>query len=90
MEDDIANCKTIYTKVCNNNETKSTAEECISVPKQVCSVMKMSNTKLTPQTDCRQESREVCGPEACPIIKGDIICGNEIRTVNMSDLQLDS
>ncbi|XP_059088682.1 uncharacterized protein LOC131884816 [Tigriopus californicus] len=42
--------------------------------------MKMNSTKLTPETDCRQEVREVCGPESCPLTQGPRVCANEIKT----------
>ena len=53
-------------------------------PFQMCSVMQMTSTKLTPETDCRQESKEVCGPEVCPIVKGERVCANEVKTVSVS------
>ncbi|XP_059088675.1 uncharacterized protein LOC131884809 isoform X1 [Tigriopus californicus] len=74
VEDEIAQCVSDPTEVCNDNG------KCTNVPRQVCNVMKMNSTKLTPETDCRQEVREVCGPESCPLTQGPRVCANEIKT----------
>ncbi|XP_059088680.1 uncharacterized protein LOC131884812 isoform X2 [Tigriopus californicus] len=74
VEDDIPQCESIKEEICNANS------KCTKVAKQVCNLMKMSSTKLTPETECRQEVREVCGPELCPISKGPKVCANELKT----------
>ncbi len=38
-------------------------------------------TKVTPITECRQEETQVCGPEVCPIVKGERICRDVVKTV---------
>ncbi len=48
-----------------------------------CEIKDQKNTKLTPKTECRKEMAEVCGPEACPLVKGDRICRDEIKTVKI-------
>eukprot|EP00095_Tigriopus_kingsejongensis_P012460 maker-scaffold1219_size54854-snap-gene-0.5 protein:Tk12460 transcript:maker-scaffold1219_size54854-snap-gene-0.5-mRNA-1 annotation:"hypothetical protein" len=75
VEDDIPQCETTVTEnVCD------VAGKCTKVPRQECSLMKMNSTRLTPDTDCRQEIREVCGPEACPLTRGPKICAQQIKT----------
>eukprot|EP00095_Tigriopus_kingsejongensis_P006400 snap_masked-scaffold1351_size46012-processed-gene-0.1 protein:Tk06400 transcript:snap_masked-scaffold1351_size46012-processed-gene-0.1-mRNA-1 annotation:"hypothetical protein" len=74
VEDEIPQCETVSEDICD------AAEKCTKVPKQVCTLMKMNSTKLTPETDCRQEVREVCGPETCPLVQGPRVCANEIKT----------
>ena len=32
------------------------------------------NAKLSRSTECKSVPREVCGPEACPVVRGDRIC----------------
>eukprot|EP00095_Tigriopus_kingsejongensis_P004726 snap_masked-scaffold931_size79642-processed-gene-0.8 protein:Tk04726 transcript:snap_masked-scaffold931_size79642-processed-gene-0.8-mRNA-1 annotation:"hypothetical protein" len=74
VEDDIPQCETIVEEVCD------AAGKCTKVPRQECSLMKMNSTRLTPETDCRQEIRQVCGPEACPLTRGPKICAQEVKT----------
>ncbi len=52
------------------------------MPQHNCDIKKMQNVKLTPKTNCRKEVAEVCGPEACPIVKGDMVCKSEIKNVS--------
>ena len=34
------------------------------------------NAKLSRSTECKSVPRRVCGPEACPVVRGDRICRN--------------
>ncbi|TRY61367.1 hypothetical protein TCAL_11582 [Tigriopus californicus] len=74
VEDQIAQCETKQEEMC------TLAGKCVLVPRQECTIMKMNGTRLTPETDCRQEIRKVCGSEACPLIRGPRICANELKT----------
>ncbi|XP_059084787.1 uncharacterized protein LOC131881833 [Tigriopus californicus] len=75
VTDDVANCNTVKEDVCDSD-----GENCRMVPRQVCQVDTVSSKKLTPEMDCRQEAREVCGPEICPIVQGERICVDELKT----------
>ncbi len=56
---------------------------CDNVPKRTCDVSSQTNVKLTPKTECKKEVAKVCGPETCPIVKGERICKDEIKTVRI-------
>ncbi len=56
---------------------------CDNVPQRNCDVTRENNVKLTPKTECNKVEVQLCGPEACPIVKGERICTNEIRTVRL-------
>ena len=58
-------------------------EWCVDVPRQECSVTTETVKKKTPKTECGVKQTEVCGPEACPIVKGEKMCRNEVRTVSI-------
>jgi len=77
--DDVPNCEIEQTEVCNVNA--GGVQVCRTVPQQKCSISQQENRKLSRSTDCKSVPREVCGPEACPIVKGDRICRNEVKTV---------
>ena len=36
---------------------------------------------MTPDTSCASEPRQVCGPELCPIVRGEDVCRDEVREV---------
>ncbi len=42
-----------------------TKQECDSWPVDKCSVEKVKVKKTTPDTSCREESRELCAPKGC-------------------------
>ena len=39
------------------------------------------NRLVTPKTECRKVATKVCGPEVCPIVKGERVCKVKVETV---------
>ena len=40
--------------------------------------------KVVPSTDCQSLPKEVCGPETCPIVKGERICRDQVKNVEFT------
>ena len=79
VTEDIANCRTVKEERCTMDEKGN--EWCMNVPRQVCSKSTGPSKKVMPKTECRSLPKDVCGPETCPIVKGDRKCRNEIKHV---------
>jgi hypothetical protein len=78
VQDDIPTCENEQVEVCKDVEGEPV---CKMVPRQKCTISQQTNAKLSKSTDCNSVPREVCGPEACPIVSKGKICRNEIKTV---------
>ena len=57
---------------------------CNMIPVQKCDIEDSLNAKLSKTTECKKVPREVCGPEACPIVPGPRICRDEIKTASFN------
>ena len=75
VEDDVASCEIVDEEICDDGV-------CNKFPRRKCTIAKETHNKVTPQTDCRQVEFSLCGPEACPIVVGEPICNEEVRTVS--------
>jgi hypothetical protein len=81
VADDVPDCHTEMGMICSKND--GTGEEvCRKVAKQVCEVAQETNTKMSKSTDCNKRPREVCGPEVCPLTRGENSCNQEVKKVN--------
>jgi hypothetical protein len=82
VEDDVPDCYTDTQESCSLNE--ATGEEvCRDVAKEVCTVNQETNTKMSQETDCNKRPREVCGPEVCPLTRGENDCNQEVKKVHI-------
>ena len=66
-QEDVVNCETLEEENCENIEGPGyrTEQKCDTWPVEKCTVEKVSVTKTTPQTSCREESRTLCAPKGC-------------------------
>ncbi len=81
VTDDKVDCKTVLEDVCppDNEEGR-----CRKVSKQVCELSKETSLKAgasAPAMECDAVPVKICGPEKCPIVKGDRICRDVVRHV---------
>jgi len=81
VTEQVPNCRTEKTEVCDNN-----SENCKEVRAQKCEVMDMESRKVMPMTNCRQVTKNVCGPEKCPIKESEPICHTVTKTVSTNDI----
>ena len=67
VTEDVVNCETLEEENCENIEGPGyrTEQKCDTWPVEKCTVEKVSVTKTTPQTSCREESRTLCAPKGC-------------------------
>ncbi len=86
VEEDVPNCETVLEEQCA--EDKFGQEWCDQVPRRECTLETQTSTKVTPKTECRKEAAEVCGPEVCPIVKGERRCRSEVKTVRRESCNL--
>ena len=64
--DDVVNCKTVEEEKCEDVRVGFLIEQkCDTWPVEKCTVEKVSVTKTTPDTSCREESRTLCAPRGC-------------------------
>ena len=83
VEEDVPSCQVIKEERCKTDpETGEETDECFKVPKRVCTQTKETNKKAIPHMACDARPKEVCGPEICPIVKGDRKCRDEVRHVS--------
>ena len=59
VTENVANCTTIF-----QNE----------IPVRKCEVVEVDTVKYSPNVQCKQDEIDVCGPEPCPLLKGDEVC----------------
>ena len=69
VNDEVVNCITVEEKKYEDVQgpvfLTLTEQKCDSWPVEKCTVEKVSVTKTTPQTSCREESRTLCAPKGC-------------------------
>ena len=80
VEEQVPQCKTVKKEVCDDN-----GENCKEARAQECEIMNMPSRKVMPMTNCRQVTKEVCGPEKCPIVESDPICHTVTKTVVVTE-----
>jgi hypothetical protein len=69
VSDQSANCSIISAPVCwNETINGKLATICRDVPKTECNINTNDLNKSFPETECRKEPNEVCGPEKCPVV----------------------
>ena len=68
VTDEVPNCRTELMKKCRPvTEGYVTKEVCDEWPVQRCDVEARNVSKVTPDTKCWKEPREVCGPVGCGV-----------------------
>jgi hypothetical protein len=70
--------QTITEQVCTPDEAGNAL--CRDITRQDCNISVETNKKYTQKTSCDKVVREVCGPEVCPLVKGDRMCTEEVKT----------
>ena len=65
----------------DNSVGYTTAKECKSWPRQVCSLKKQSVRKVSPDTNCKKIAVVMCGPKGCGFSQGAEECRKKIKTV---------
>lgn len=40
---------------------------------------------MTPDTGCESVPKEICGPEACPVVRGEDVCRDEVQEVRIRE-----
>ncbi len=83
VEDDVPDCRLISEQLC----TSADASSCSEVTRTVCNITTETNTKLTPLTDCQKIRRDVCGPEACPLVAGELQCRVQSKMVRCDSVE---
>lgn len=69
VTDQSANCSIISEEICFTNDNGK--PDCRQVPRTVCEIDNNDLNKSFPETECRKEPNEVCGPEKCPVVTTD-------------------
>merc|ERR1711971_1209895 len=85
VEDDVANCQVVQeidTACVEANKVRDPVT-CDTWPRQVCTTSKVAVNRTTPDTKCRQESRELCAKKPC-LEETVVQCANETKTVIVS------
>merc|ERR1711971_349977 len=85
VEDDVANCQVVQeidTACVEANKVRDPVT-CDTWPRQVCTTSKVAVNRTTPDTKCRQESRELCAQKPC-LEETVVQCANETKTVIVS------
>ncbi len=83
MEDDAPECHTVRETVCSGEDEK---HSCAEVPRRVCTLGREKARRRpvggsSPAAECQSVPVEVCGPELCPIVKGERVCRSVVRHV---------
>ena len=80
--DDVPNCQTIKEYKCElvtKGYTKE--EECKEWPVQKCTVTSELVKKVTPETSCHKEPKELCAPSGCGFVQAPEECYDKKETV---------
>ena len=83
MTEDVPECETVKEEKCQE-DPHGGDEWCHIVPRQVCTLVTKTSTKVHPKTECSHKENRVCGPEECPLIRGEKKCREEVKTVSDS------
>ena len=82
VEDDIVECEDIQEEKCEDvTQGYSTQQKCTKWPRRVCSSSTQRVKKFTPETSCKKNPVEVCGPGLCPVEAGPEECYDRKETV---------
>jgi hypothetical protein len=82
VEDDVANCVVEQERKCSQVTQGYTSEEqCTNWPVKKCSLQREVVKKYTPETDCKKNPYQLCGPSACPVEPGPEQCQDKTETV---------
>jgi len=82
VEEDTPECVTVKDKKCKEvTEGYKTGEECVTWPREVCSVKKETKEKFTPETECHKIPIVLCGPRGCGFTEGAEECHEKVKTV---------
>eukprot|EP00095_Tigriopus_kingsejongensis_P011251 maker-scaffold550_size154339-snap-gene-0.20 protein:Tk11251 transcript:maker-scaffold550_size154339-snap-gene-0.20-mRNA-1 annotation:"hypothetical protein" len=84
-------CYTEFETICETTFHEAQVEDDVAVCEMVdlpsgqgqrhqCRIEQVASTKLIPETDCHQKTMTVCGSESCPIVKGERVCIDELKT----------
>eukprot|EP00095_Tigriopus_kingsejongensis_P009793 maker-scaffold2076_size21391-snap-gene-0.6 protein:Tk09793 transcript:maker-scaffold2076_size21391-snap-gene-0.6-mRNA-1 annotation:"hypothetical protein" len=84
-------CSTEFETICETTFHEARVEDDVAVCEMVnlpngqgqrhqCRIEQVASTKLIPETDCHQKNMTVCGSESCPIVKGERVCVDELKT----------
>ena len=68
-------CETVEEEICRDDVG------CKVFPRLQCSIETKNQVVMTPDTSCKSEPRQVCGPEVCPIVHGEEVCRDEVQEV---------
>jgi len=80
--DDVPECETVYEEKCRDEQNGYTTEtKCTKWPKEVCSVNKKLNKKVTPKTRCDKVPQKFCGPAGCGFVQGPEECYDKVKTI---------
>ncbi|TRY78248.1 hypothetical protein TCAL_06742 [Tigriopus californicus] len=77
VEDHVPECEIQTKEVCQPD-----GSWCSQVPQRICSIQHIPNVKLTHKTKCKQVNRKVCGPEVCPVVRGNEKCYTTVKSVS--------
>ena len=82
MQEDVPQCKIVEEDICNENIVGySTSENCLKVPRKVCTLKTQSVRKVTPDTTCKKIAVEMCGPKGCGYSEGAEECREKVKNV---------
>jgi hypothetical protein len=82
VEEDRPVCKEEQEEKCQQvTQGYSTSEECTKWPVMKCTLETKTVKKYTPETDCKKNPFELCGPSACPVEPGEEQCFDKTETV---------
>eukprot|EP00095_Tigriopus_kingsejongensis_P010407 maker-scaffold203_size261420-snap-gene-0.9 protein:Tk10407 transcript:maker-scaffold203_size261420-snap-gene-0.9-mRNA-1 annotation:"hypothetical protein" len=74
-------CSTEFETICETTFHEAKVEdEWPCGQRHQCRIEQVESTKLIPETDCHQKNMTVCGSESCPIVKGERVCTDELKT----------
>ncbi len=78
VSDDVPECGVVFEEQCENDDPTS----CTQVSRTMCNITQEQN--MAQLTDCKKFPRLICGPETCPLVKGERTCKNKFKTVSKS------
>lgn len=79
INEDVVDCTVERVPWCEDGTPEDEMENCPTVPKNMCEKRNVKSTKVVPKQDCNSVPKKVCGPEVCPITKGDRKCRDEVK-----------
>lgn len=83
----MTDCQTVEEEVCFP-VADSEEKVCKNYPKQECKLVEQTRKEFVPEVKCRKLETQVCGPEKCPLTKGEPVCYDEMKQVSKHDCWL--